>query len=277
MIGNLLEHHSPVRIWNRTIEKAKAFEEKGATVARTPREAATDADIVCVCVSDTPDVEEVVFGEHGALAGMKEGSLLIDFSTISPDKTKELAARAAEKSVAWIDAPVSGGDVGARNGTLTIMAVGSESDFERAKPVFAIVGKNIALMGPVGSGQQTKMVNQIAVIGTLISMSEALNYAREKEMDLEKVLSVIGSGAAGSWSLQNYGPRVLEGDFSPGFSARLMAKDLRLVLETLEGLEADYEATRKIARLFEKMVENGDGGLGNHGIIEYLGWPGEEE
>lgn len=260
-------------VWNRTASKMKPFEELGARAASSPADAANGADVVCVCVADTPDVEAVVFGESGAAAGIGEGTLLIDFSTISAQATEEFAARLEkERGARWIDAPVSGGDVGARNGTLTIMAGGAQEDYDRVASILETVGKKIERMGPVGSGQRTKMANQIAVCGTIASMAEALNFAREKGMDLQKVFDVISSGAAGSWSLSNYGPRLLKGDYDPGFAASLMAKDLRIVLEALEGLESDYSTVKRLADVYEAMVAEGQGGLGNHAAALRLGW-----
>lgn len=274
MCGNLLAKGVGLTVWNRTRGKAEPFLEKGAHGASTPAEAGAASPIVCLCVSDTPDVESVVFGADGALAGMREGSLLIDFSTISAEATEEFARRAAGRGIAWVDAPVSGGDVGARNGTLTIMAGGDVGAFGRALPLMEKVGRSITHMGPPGSGQRTKMVNQIAVAATIASMAEALNFAREQGMDVEKVLEVISSGAAGSWSLSNYGPRLLRGDYAPGFSAALMAKDLRLVLSALEGLQADYTVVRHMSAVYERMVAEGMEHLGNHAAALPLGWKG---
>jgi 3-hydroxyisobutyrate dehydrogenase len=272
MAGHLLGRFPDLVVWNRTASKANDLVARGARLAATPRELTVLCDVICVCVSDTPDVERVVFGDEGVFQSLTPGKLVIDFSTISATATERFAAKVAEKSASWLDSPMSGGDVGARNAALTLMVGGTEADFSRALPVLEVVGKSITHMGPVGSGQKTKLANQIAVVGTLVSMSEALNFARESGMDPQKVLQVISSGAAGSWSLSNYGPRVLRGDWKPGFAAALMSKDMRLVLEALEGLEADYTLAQRMADVFEEMVAKGEGNLGNHAVVRRLGW-----
>lgn len=277
MCSNLLRKGVELTVWNRTESRAAPFLAEGARWAATPREAAALSPIVCLCVSDTPDVEAVALGEGGAIEGMTDGSILVDFSTISAEATEDFARRAGERGVAWLDAPVSGGDVGARNGTLTIMAGGDGEAFARALPVMEMVGRSITHMGPAGNGQRTKMVNQIAVAATIASMAEALNFAREQGMDVGKVLEVISSGAAGSWSLSNYGPRLLRGDHAPGFSAALMAKDLRIVLKALEGLEGDYTVVRHMAAVYERMVAGGMEDLGNHAAALPLGWKGPDQ
>lgn len=272
MAGHLRERFGGLAVWNRTARKADGVVEAGATLADSPAAAADEADLVCLCVADTPDVEAVVFGEQGVHQSIKKGAVIIDFSTISAIATEEFARRIEQRGAAWLDAPISGGDVGARKGTLTIMVGGPRETFDACLPVFETVGKTIRHMGPVGSGQRTKMANQIAVCGTLAAMAEAMNFARESGMDVAAVLEVISSGAAGSWTLENYGPRVLAGDFDPGFAVRLMAKDLRLVTEALEGKEADYETVRRFAALFAAMTERGDGGRGIHAVVRELGW-----
>lgn len=276
MAGHLLNRHRQLVVWSRTREKAVDLVERGATLADTPAALAAQCDAVCICVADTPDVEDVVFGGDGVHAGLKRGSMVIDFSTISAARTEEFAARVADKGCSWVDAPLSGGDIGARNATLTIMIGASDQDYRRALPIFEAVGKTIVHMGPVGSGQRTKMANQIAVCGTLASMGEAMVFARRMGMDVEKVLSVIGSGAAGSWSMTNYAPRVLKGNFDPGFSVRLMAKDLRLVAEAMESLDADFPVTRLYKGLFESMEEEGDGARGIHAVVRKMGWEESE-
>lgn len=272
MAGHLQKKFPNIVVWNRTASRCDSLRDAGAEVASSPAAAAAKADVICLCVSDTPDVEGVVFGEDGVFSTIRPGSLLVDFSTISAAGTEKFARKLAEKNCSWVDSPMSGGDVGARNAALTLMVGGAEGDFARVLPILQTVGKNITHMGPVSFGQRTKLANQIAAIGTIISMGEALNFARESKMDLEKVLAVISSGAAGSWSLSNYGPRVLRGDWKPGFAAALMSKDMRLVVEALAGLDGDYSLVRRAAELYDKMVVEGQGNLGNHAIIRQLGW-----
>lgn len=274
MVGNLLNHWPNLPVWNRTASRCEPFAERGAVPVATPAELARRCNVIAVCVSDTPDVEAVVFGKGGLLEGAQPGTIIVDFSTISPERTIDFARRAAERGVRWVDAPVSGGDVGARNGTLTIMAGGEREDFDRVLPMLERVGRKIVHMGPVGSGQKTKLVNQVAVMGTIVSMAESMNFAREMGMDVAAVIDVVGSGAAGSWSLNNYGPRVLKGDFAPGFSIQLMAKDLRLVRENLAGLKADYETVLKLSAICDRLVSEGKGHEGLHAVVKELGWKG---
>ena len=275
MSANLLKRFGRLTVWNRTPSRADDLVAVGACPADSPVAVARTCNVVCVCVSDTPDVDQVMFGPDGAAEGLQEGSLVIDFSTISDKATERFAEKVRSRGATWLDAPVSGGDVGARNGTLTVMIGGPADAVDRAMPVFEAVGKKIVHMGDTGSGQRTKMANQIAVCGTILSMAETLNFAREKGMDVSKVLEVVSSGAAGSWSLANYGPRVLKGDFDPGFAVALMAKDLRLVLENLDGLDAEYTAVRKLAAVFEQMKGDGKGDRGIHSAVKELGWPSE--
>jgi len=274
MVGNLMKSWPALPVWNRAAARCEAFAAEGAQPQATPAELARRCNVVGLCVSDTPDVEAVAFGPEGLLAGLSPGAIILDFSTISPIATEEFARRAGERGVLWVDAPVSGGDVGARNGTLTIMAGGDRGAFDRALPLLEKIGRKIVHMGPSGSGQRTKLVNQIAVMGTIVSMAESMNFAREKGMDVAAVIEVVSSGAAGSWSLANYGPRVLKGDFAPGFSINLMAKDLRLVRENLAGLQADYSVVRRLTEICEKLVAEGKGHEGLHALVKALGWPG---
>lgn len=273
MVANILKQYPVVTVWNRTPERTEPLVALGAVPAVTPAELAAQSDIVCICVSDTPDVEQVIFGPRGVVETIPPETLLIDFSTICPDRTVQLAGRLrATTGAPWVDAPVSGGDVGARNGTLTVMAGGLPEDFARALPLLESVGKKIVHMGPVGAGQRTKLCNQIAVMGTIVSMAEAMNFARESGMDVARVIEVVGSGAAGSWSLNNYGPRILRGDFAPGFALSLMAKDLRIVLRNLEDKKADYSTVKRMAELCEQMLADGNGHEGLHALVKALGW-----
>ena len=221
MVRNLMAAGSTLRIFSRTRSKAAELEAAGAVWADSAREVAEGADVVCVMVGYPQDVEEQVLGEQGALAGMAPGTLLIDFTSSSPALAVRIAEEAASRGVASLDAPVSGGDVGARDGTLSIMVGGSDEAFARATPVFDVVGKTVVLQGPAGAGQHTKLVNQIAVAGSMISVVEMLLYTRAAGLDPETVLQSVGSGAAASWTLSNYTPRILEADYEPGFYVAL--------------------------------------------------------
>ena len=228
MARRLLRAGHRVRVYNRSAEKARALAADGATVAAEAAEAARGADAVFIMVSDTPDVVSVVAKIEPALA---RGQLVIDMSTIAPEAERTIAARLAQAGADYLDAPVSGGETGAIEGTLAIMVGGGESAFDRARPLFELMGKRVIHMGPSGAGQTTKLANQIAVAVTLEAAAEALLFARQGGLDPAKVIEAIGAGAAGSWQLNNLGPKIVAGDYRPGFFVQLMRKDLRLVGE----------------------------------------------
>ncbi len=228
MARRLLQAGHRVRVHNRSAEKAREFAGVGATVAADAAEAARGAEAVFIMVSDTPDVEGVAAKIEPVLA---RGQLVIDMSTIAPAAERKIAARLTELGVDYLDAPVSGGETGAIEGTLAIMVGGGEVAFNRARPLFELLGKRITHMGPVGAGQTTKLANQIAVAVTLEAAAEALLFARQGDLDPAKVIEAIGAGAAGSWQLNNLGPKIVAGDYRPGFFVQLMRKDLRLVAE----------------------------------------------
>ncbi len=272
MARNILKETGQLYIWNRTASKCEELVAEGAIQCDSPEELAKKCSMICICVSDTPDVESVLTSERGLLQGLQKGSLVIDFSTISAEETRRFSKLVDEKEAAWLDAPVSGGDIGAREGTLSIMVGGSQADFDRASTVFKIVGKNFMLMGPSGSGQLTKLANQIAVAGTLASMSEMMVFAKANGMDVEKVVQVVGNGAAGSWSLQNYGPRVLDDNFAPGFSIELMSKDYRLVEEAMNKVNVSLPTAERFISLYREMVDEGLSHEGVHAVIKKHGW-----
>jgi 3-hydroxyisobutyrate dehydrogenase-like beta-hydroxyacid dehydrogenase len=228
MARRLLRAGHRVRVYNRSAEKARALAADGATVAAEAAEAARGADAVFIMVSDTPDVVSVVAKIEPALA---RGQLVIDMSTIAPEAERTIAARLAQAGADYLDAPVSGGETGAIEGTLAIMVGGGESAFDGARPLFELMGKRVTHMGPSGAGQTTKLANQIAVAVTLEAAAEALLFARQGGLDPAKVIEAIGAGAAGSWQLNNLGPKIVAGDYRPGFFVQLMRKDLRLVGE----------------------------------------------
>ena len=270
MATNLIDKGHDLMVWNRTAERAAALEALGASVASTPAELAERCAIVMICVSDTPDVEEVVLGAQGVLVGVSEGSLIIDHSTISPIATRELAAQAAERGGGWIDAPVSGGSEGAQRGTLSIMAGGSEADFERARPYMEAFGATITHVGPIGAGQMVKLVNQILVVGNQMAASEALLFAQAAGLDLKRTLDAVKGGAAGSWMLANRGPQMIERDWRPGFTIDLQQKDLRLVLEAADQIGAPALSTALIFNLYRSLQAQGLGSEGNHALVKAL-------
>ncbi len=234
MTLNLLKAGHSVKVWNRTFAKAAPALAAGATAGSTPAEVAAACDIVFLNVTDTPDVEALLFGTNGVLAGAKPGLIVVDNSTISPVATREFACRLQERGVLFLDAPVSGGDIGAKNGTLSIMVGGDAAAFEKITPVLAAMGKNIQRLGEVGAGQACKACNQICVLGNLLATCEAIKLARSFGLDVEKMAAVVSGGAGGSWQLQNLGPKIAKGDFAPAFMIDLALKDLAIVLDAAQ-------------------------------------------
>jgi len=217
-----------VRVFNRTPEKARAMVADGASVAADAAACAAGAEVVFIMVPDTPDVEATVAKIEPAL---KAGQLVVDMSTVAPAGERAIAARLKPSGVDYLDAPVSGGDVGAREGTLAIMVGGEANAFERARPLFELMGKRVTHMGAPGAGQMTKLANQIAVALALEAAAEAIKFARAGGLDAARMVEAIGAGAAGSWQLSNLGPKIIAGDYRPGFFIKLVRKDLRLVAE----------------------------------------------
>lgn len=234
MARNAAQSGFDVTVYNRTPEKATPLKEYGISVAESLAELAKDSDAIITMVSDTPDVLEVIEGPKGIAQHMPSGSTVVDMSTISPSATAELSSRLAAQGISMLDAPVSGGSWGAEQGSLAIMVGGQDEVFSRCLPLLESMGQRITHMGPSGMGQTTKLVNQVLVAGTLSAVAEALVFAAAHNSDLEKTIEAVGSGAAGSWQLSNLGPRMIKGDFAPGFMVKLQQKDLRLVLESAQ-------------------------------------------
>lgn len=270
MVKNLLDAGFEVRAWNRTAERVRPFLEAGATAGSDPADVAAHADIVITCVSDTPDVREVILGERGALAGARPGSLIVDMSTISPAVTRQIAARLEEGGVHMLDAPISGGSEGAAKGTLSIMVGGEAAQVERAMPAFRAMGKTITHVGPIGSGQLVKIVNQIVVVVNMLAVGEGLLLAQAGGLDLGKTLEAITGGAAGSWMLANRGPQVIARDWRPGFMVDLQQKDLRIVLETADELGVPLLGTSTVFHLYRTLQKAGLGAEGNHALVKAL-------
>jgi 2-hydroxy-3-oxopropionate reductase len=228
MARRLIGGKHRVRVFNRTPDKARALAADGATVVGDAGACVAGAEVVFIMVPDTPDVEATVAKIEPAL---KAGQVVVDMSTISPAAERAIASRLKQAGVEYLDAPVSGGDVGARDGTLAIMVGGDASAFERARPLFELMGKRVTHMGASGAGQMTKLANQIAVAINLEAAAEAIKFARAGGLDASRVVEAIGGGAAGSWQLSNLGPKIIAGDYRPGFFIKLIRKDLRLVVE----------------------------------------------
>ncbi|HYC07095.1 MAG TPA: NAD(P)-dependent oxidoreductase, partial [Candidatus Binatia bacterium] len=238
MAANLARTGYPLTVWNRTPGRAAALLELGAVEAATPSEAAAAAAIVLVCVSDSPDVEAVLLGPDGAVEGLRSGSLVIDCSTISPSVSRSIAERLTEAGVGFVDAPVSGGSEGAQKGTLSIFCGGSAADVERARPVLGAMGRTITHVGPVGSGQAVKAVNQVILAGTYLGVAEGLVLAMKAGLDVPQVVDALGGGAAQSWVLANRSGRMIENDYPLGFKVALHLKDLGIALGLAEELGA---------------------------------------
>src|SRR2546422_3173999 len=279
MARNALKAGFAVTVTNRTIDRAKPLADAGAALVRTPREVAERSDIVVTIVTNTPDVEAVMFGPDGVARGAHEGLLAIDMSTISPAATRELAKRAAANRPAFrtLDAPVSGGEVGAIEARLAIMVGGDEGDVKRAMPLFEALGKTIVHIGDPGAGQACKLANQIAVAINNLGVSEALVFAKAQGIDLERTRQVIAGGAGSSWAMQNYGPKMLAGDFRPGFMVDLQQKDLRLVLDNAYGDHVSLPGTALVHALYTALQRDGGGRGGNHALLKVIERPSGQE
>ena len=270
MVNNLLKVGFDVCVWNRTPSRMDSFCASGARCCSSPADLAAHSDIIITCVSNTEDVEEVILRENGVIYGAKEGSLVIDMSTISPDATKYIAGALQQKGVHMLDAPISGGSEGAAKGTLSIMVGGDLEQFERALPVFQAMGKTITHVGDTGAGQMVKLVNQIVVVVTMLGVSEALLFAQAGGLDLQKTLDAVSQGAAGSWALSNRGPQMIARDWRPGFTIDLQQKDIRLVLEAADHLGVPLLGTGIIFQLYRALQDQGFGGDGNHALVKAL-------
>ncbi len=270
MARNLLKAGFAVVAYNRTAVKVEQLVKGGAGKANSPGELARECPVVIIIVSDTPDVEEVILGRGGVIEGVKPGSVVIDMSTISPQATREMAARLKEKGAAMLDAPVSGGDIGALNATLSIMVGGDAEVFQGCRPILAAMGKNIVHVGPNGMGQTVKLMNQILVAGNLNAVAEAMLFAQKSGADLEKAISAVKGGAAGSWQLSNLGPRIIKRDFSPGFMIDLIQKDLKLIMEAAAEMRLPLPATGLIHQMYYSLQCSGEGRSGTQALVKAL-------
>jgi len=268
MALHLLEAGFPLTVYNRTASKCRPLAEAGAVVANSPAEVARRSEATIIIVNDTPDVESVLFGPDGAAEGLGAGKVVIDMSTVSPDATQRWAEQLRQMGVEMLDAPVSGGERGAQQGTLTIMVGGNRQTFERCLPLLEAMGKNIVWVGPNGSGQRVKLVNQLLCGIHVVAMDEALTFAREAGLDLSRTLQVVSSGAAGSWILSNLGPKVVAGEYHPGFKIKLQQKDLRLARESVEKLGLELPGLEHAYQQLTKAVKQGLGELGTEGLIK---------
>jgi len=262
MAGHILKHGYDLTVYNRTASRTASLVKAGARRAETPAEVASQTDIIITIVSDTPDVESVVAGSSGVIEGIRPGSLVVDMSTVAPAMEKQLDELLQGAGCTLVDAPVSGGDIGAQKGTLAIMAGGRKGDFERVKPVLETMGSSITHCGPVGHGQLTKLSNQILVSLTLLGVCEAVVFAEKNGLEPETMIEAVKGGAAGSWQLTNLGPRIAAGDYAPGFMVDLLQKDLGLVLDAGFGAGVSLMGTALVRQLMSAAQSLGDGRQG---------------
>jgi len=267
MCGHVLAAGYRVTVHNRTRARAEPLLARGAAWAETPAQVAAASDVVFSIVGYPDDVRAVLLGETGALAGAEPGTALVDMTTSEPSLAVEIHRAAKEKGVEAIDAPVSGGDVGARNATLSIMVGGEEEAVERVRPLLELLGKTIVRQGGPGAGQHTKMVNQILIASGMVGVCEALLYGYRAGLDLERVLESVASGAAGSWSLSNYGPRMLAGDFEPGFVVEHFIKDMAIALAEARRMRLALPGLALAEQLYLALEAQGSGRKGTHSLI----------
>lgn len=269
MAMNLMKAGYKVLVYNRTKAKAEELIEKGATWKDTVAEVACEANVIITIVGYPKDVREVYLGENGIIENAKAGSYLIDMTTSSPKLAKEIYEAAKARNLHALDAPVSGGDVGAKEARLSIMVGGDAEAFEEVKPIFEVMGKNIVLQGGAGAGQYTKMSNQIAIASNMLGVCEAMAYAIKAGLDPKVVLKSIESGAAGSWSLSNYTPRMLSGDFEPGFYIKHFIKDMKIALESAKELGLKTPGLELALSIYEELAERGEENSGTQALFKY--------
>lgn len=269
MASHLLEAGYQLTIFTRTKEKAAELLEKGAIWSESTRELAQSADVVFTIVGYPSDVEEVYLGEEGLIANVKPGSYLIDMTTSTPSLAKKIYEKAKEKGIHAIDAPVSGGDVGAREARLAIMVGSDEQDFQEVEPLLSILGTNIVHQGEPGAGQHTKMANQIAIASNMIGVCEAIIYAEKAGLDPETVLKSISTGAAGSWSLSNLAPRMIAGNFEPGFFIKHFIKDMKIALDEAKRMDMEVPGLSMALSMYEQLAEKGEENSGTQALYKY--------
>ncbi len=267
MCGHLLAAGHEATVYTRTRERAAPLLERGAAWAGSPAEVAAASEVVFTIVGFPADVREVILGPDGVLAGAREGSLLVDLTTSEPSLAVEIHAAAAARGVAALDAPVSGGDVGARNATLSVMVGGDADALARARPLLEKMGKTVVHQGGPGAGQHAKMVNQILIATGMVGVCEALLYAQRAGLEPATVLESVAGGAAGSWSLENYGPRMLAGDFAPGFMVDHFVKDMGIALAEARRLRLSLPGLALAEQLYVALQAQGGGRRGTHALV----------
>lgn len=267
MCGHVMARGFPVTVYNRTWEKARPLLDRGAVWADSPQAVAEASEIVFTMVGFPEDVREVYLGPQGILAGARRGGIAVDMTTTTPALSREIHGAAAARGLATLDAPVSGGDVGARNATLSIMVGGDRAAFDVVRPMFEAMGKTIVYHGGPGAGQHAKMCNQIVIAGTMIGMCESLLYGYRAGLELEKVLESIGGGAAGCWSLTNLAPRILKRNFDPGFFVDHFVKDMAIALEEARAMRISLPGLALVHQLYVALQAQGHGRKGTHALM----------
>ncbi|WP_134700575.1 NAD(P)-dependent oxidoreductase [Ammoniphilus sp. YIM 78166] len=268
MAGHLLKAGYPVLVYTRTKNKAQELMEEGATWKDTVAQLTAEAEVIITMVGYPSDVEETYLGEEGILAHAKAGTVMVDMTTSTPSLAQKIYALAKEKEMIALDAPVSGGDVGAKEARLTIMVGGDPDAFERVRPILEVMGKNIVLQGKAGAGQHTKMSNQIAIASNMIGVCEAMAYAKKAGLDPALVLQSIGAGAAGSWSLNNLAPRMMAGNFEPGFYIKHFIKDMNIALQAAEEMGLMTPGLKLAKSLYEQLADQGEADSGTQALYK---------
>jgi 3-hydroxyisobutyrate dehydrogenase/2-hydroxy-3-oxopropionate reductase len=269
MVRNLMKNGYSVAIYTRTRSKVLDVIAEGAVWCDDVKTCAADRDAVITMVGYPKDVEDVYFGDGGIIANARPGCYLIDMTTTSPKLSVRIYEQAKQRGLSALDAPVSGGDVGAKNGTLSIMVGGDKDAFDACQPLFAAMGKNIIHEGPAGTGQHTKMANQIALAGAISGVCEAMTYAERMGLDVRTMLDSISQGAAGSWQMTNMSPRILKGDFAPGFFVKHYIKDMRIAAEEAEGVDLKLGILSDVLAMYADLADQGLGDLGTQALIKY--------
>lgn len=267
MCGHLIAAGHNVTIFTRTPDKAAPLIDRGAHWAGTPRDAAAAADVIFTMVGLPSDVREAYFGAHGIFAGAKKGAVVVDMTSTAPSLAVEIDTAARKRGMAALDAPVSGGDIGARNATLSIMVGGDAAAVARVRPLLELMGKNIVHEGPAGSGQHTKLCNQIVIAGTIIGVCESLLYGRRADLDLELMLQSISGGAASCWTLTNLAPRVLKGNFDPGFFIDHFVKDMGIALDECRRMNLKLPGLTMVHSLYQQAQQMGHGRKGTQALF----------
>ncbi|MCP4612829.1 MAG: NAD(P)-dependent oxidoreductase [Planctomycetes bacterium] len=270
MAGNLQEAGYSLTVHSRTKAKADELLDRGARWVGSPADVAKESDVVITCVTDTPDVKEVLLGQNGVIEMASKGLICVDMSTISPAATKEMGQALEAKGVTLIDAPISGGEIGAIEGKLSIMTGGPKEAVEKVRPIMDVMGRTVVYCGALGSGQMTKLANQVMVVHTIMSLAEGLAFAEKAGLDLKTTLKVTSGGAAASHSLKALGPKVINNDFKPAFMVDLQQKDLRLVLEYAEQLKLPLPGVALIHQLFTSLQARGRGRDGTQAMVDVI-------